>query len=257
MRTISFSTSLSIRGRPGLRPSFEPSNLRATSLRLPSQDGGGQRGSRYLAEGLAAQAMANLAELRPLGIREPQAPLQMGLQDSVFSSQILIPQQHLLVDRSRDKGQDACPLHKCPPFAGRSAMGVIDRPKKRSGRHAARIRRDGITACLSCSINYGSSTARPDMPGAPHPALSRCRPLVPPGLDHRVEDFALGIHRAPEVDQATIDLEMPDGVGALTSVYAGPLRSLARNGSPSGARCHRTPRSHARAANPRRHGSSR
>src|SRR5208282_1201895 len=45
-----------------------------------------------------------------------------------------------------------------------------------------------------------------------------CRPLVPPGLDQHVEDFALGIHSAPEVDQATIDpeidlIEMPDGVG--------------------------------------------
>ncbi len=44
------------------------------------------------------------------------------------------------------------------------------------------------------------------------------RPLVPPGLDQNVEDFALCIHGAPEVDQATIDLEidlikMPDGVG--------------------------------------------
>jgi hypothetical protein len=44
------------------------------------------------------------------------------------------------------------------------------------------------------------------------------RPLVASGLDQHVEDFALGIHGAPEVDQATIDLEidlieMPDGVG--------------------------------------------
>jgi len=44
------------------------------------------------------------------------------------------------------------------------------------------------------------------------------RPFVPPGLDQHVEDFALGIHGAPEVDQATIDfemnlIEMPDGVG--------------------------------------------
>src|SRR5208283_5556173 len=44
------------------------------------------------------------------------------------------------------------------------------------------------------------------------------RPLVASGLDQHVEDFALGIHGAPEVDQATSDLEMdfiemPDGVG--------------------------------------------
>ena len=44
------------------------------------------------------------------------------------------------------------------------------------------------------------------------------RPLVPPGLDQHIKNFTLGIHGAPEVDQATIDLEidlieMPDGVG--------------------------------------------
>ena len=44
------------------------------------------------------------------------------------------------------------------------------------------------------------------------------RPLVPPGLDQHIEHFALGIYGAPEVDQASIDLEidlieMPDGVG--------------------------------------------
>ena len=43
-------------------------------------------------------------------------------------------------------------------------------------------------------------------------------PLVVSGLDQNVEHFALGIHGAPEVDQATIDLEinlikMLDGVG--------------------------------------------
>jgi hypothetical protein len=44
------------------------------------------------------------------------------------------------------------------------------------------------------------------------------RPLVPPGLDQHIKNFALGIHGAPEVDQATIDLEidlieMPGSVG--------------------------------------------
>ena len=47
--------------------------------------------------------------------------------------------------------------------------------------------------------------------------FERC-PLVPPGLDQHIKNFALGIHGAPKVDQATIDLEidlveMPDGVG--------------------------------------------
>src|ERR1035437_4365771 len=32
-----------------------------------------------------------------------------------------------------------------PPFVRRSAKGSIDRPKKCSGRHEARLRREGIT----------------------------------------------------------------------------------------------------------------
>ena len=38
----------------------------------------------------------------------------------------------------------------CPPIR----EGALDRPKKPSGRHAARLRRDGITARLSCSFNF-------------------------------------------------------------------------------------------------------
>src|SRR6266481_871166 len=82
---------------------------------IPSQDGLRQGGSRHLAEGLAADPIPNLAELRSLSVREAQAPLHLGLQDPVFSGQILIPQQQLLVHGPRDVGQDTCPLHKCPP----------------------------------------------------------------------------------------------------------------------------------------------
>src|SRR5258708_3330597 len=63
--------------------SYEPS--------VPCQDGVGPGGSRHLAEGRSAQSVSNLAELRTFDIRELQAPFQLGLQDSVFSNQILIP----------------------------------------------------------------------------------------------------------------------------------------------------------------------
>src|ERR1700732_4391304 len=48
------------------------------------------------------------------------------------------------------------------------------------------------------------------------------RPLVPPGLDQHIKNFALGIHGAPEVDRATIDfqidlIEMPGSVGLSPS----------------------------------------
>jgi hypothetical protein len=44
------------------------------------------------------------------------------------------------------------------------------------------------------------------------------RALVPPSLDQNIQKLALGIDSAPNVDQATIDLELdlieiPDGVG--------------------------------------------
>ena len=44
------------------------------------------------------------------------------------------------------------------------------------------------------------------------------RPLVASGLDQHIEDLALGVDGSPQIDQATIDLEidfieMPDGVG--------------------------------------------
>src|ERR1700726_4625357 len=56
------------------------------------------------------------------------------------------------------------------------------------------------------------------------------RPLVPPGLDQHIKNFALGIHGAPEVDQATIDLEidfveMPDGM-RLRPAFAQICRDL-------------------------------
>src|SRR5450756_2125233 len=38
----------------------------------------------------------------------------------------------------------------CPPIR----EGALNRPKKPSGRHAAKLRRDGITARLSCSFNF-------------------------------------------------------------------------------------------------------
>ena len=65
------------------------------------------------------------------------------------------------------------------------------------------------------------------------------RPLVPPGLDQHIKNFTLGIHGAPEVDQATIDLE----IDFIQMVWGFDLR-LRRSAAIIGA-------------NPRRRGSSR
>src|ERR1035437_6584112 len=154
MRTINSSTSPSIRGRPRVRRARDPSNLRATSLRYHAKMVSGRAACRHLAECLAAQSTANLAKLRSLCVRELQPPLQLAPQNPVFSSQIFVPQQQLLVHRPGDVGQDACPLHASPPICPPIREGALNRPKKPSGRHAARLRRDGITTRLSCSFNF-------------------------------------------------------------------------------------------------------
>src|ERR1700716_4138168 len=101
MRTISFSTSPSSGGRPGNPTYFRAIELARDQPSVPCQDRIRQGRIRHLAKHLAAQSTADLAELRSLGVREPQPALQLGLQNSVFSSQILIPQEQLLVHRSR------------------------------------------------------------------------------------------------------------------------------------------------------------
>src|ERR1035437_2013094 len=101
------------------RPAWA-SMLRAIELArdepsVPCQDGVRQGGSRHLAECLATQSTANLAELRSLCVRKLQSTLQSAPQNLVFSSQILVPQQQLMVHRPSDVGQDTCPLHESPP----------------------------------------------------------------------------------------------------------------------------------------------
>ena len=69
------------------------------------------RHSCDLGEGIAAQAMTNLAERGSLGVRELEPSFQLGLQDAVFGGQIFVPRQQLLIHRSSDAGQDARPIH--------------------------------------------------------------------------------------------------------------------------------------------------
>src|SRR5450830_20990 len=113
------------RGSPFLRAI----ELAGDEPSVPCQDGVRQGGSRHLAECLATQSTANLAKLRSLCVRELQPPLQLAPQDPVFSSQILVPQQQLLVHRHRNVGQDTCPLHKSPLCARRSARAPLIAPK--------------------------------------------------------------------------------------------------------------------------------
>ena len=59
-------------------------------LAVPCQDGIRAGYIRHLAENFAAQPMSNLTERDSLGVREPQPPFQLGLQDAVFGRQIFI-----------------------------------------------------------------------------------------------------------------------------------------------------------------------
>src|ERR1039457_6689868 len=113
------------RGSPFLRAI----ELAGDEPSVPCQDGVRQGGSRHLAECLATQSMANLAELRSLRVRKLQPPLRLGLQDPVFSSQILVPQRHLLASRPRNVGQNTAPLQKPPLCPRRSARAPLIAPK--------------------------------------------------------------------------------------------------------------------------------
>jgi hypothetical protein len=69
-----------------------------------------------LAEKLSTQSTTDLAERGSLDVRERQPSLQLvGLQDPVFSSQIFIPQQQLLVHRPPSKRATSMSLPSpCP-----------------------------------------------------------------------------------------------------------------------------------------------
>ena len=102
--------------------------LAGDKLAIPGQDGVRPRYSCDLGEGLAAQAMTDLAEHGSLGVRELQSPSQLGLQDADFGDQIFVPRQQLLVHRPRDVGQDARPIHD-GPLAPTVRDGIVDRPR--------------------------------------------------------------------------------------------------------------------------------
>jgi len=56
--------------------------------------------------------------------------LQLGLQDPIFGSQVLIAQKQFPAHGPGDVRQEACPLHKFAPSAQRSAIGTPSIPTK-------------------------------------------------------------------------------------------------------------------------------
>ena len=63
--------------------------------------------------------MTDLTERGSIGIRQLQPLLRLGLQDAIFGGQIFDPREQLLVNRPRDEGQNACPIHLPPPADSR------------------------------------------------------------------------------------------------------------------------------------------
>jgi hypothetical protein len=109
---------------PGLRRAVEPSNLRATSS-VPGQDGVRPGYIRHLGENLAARSMTDLAKRGSPGVRELEPPLQLGIQDAIFSRQIFLPRQQLQVHYPRDVGEDARSIH-----SSSISRFAIDGPQK-------------------------------------------------------------------------------------------------------------------------------
>ena len=63
-----------------------------------------------------AKTMRDFSECNPLRVSEPQRGLELGFEEPVFGSKILIPQEQFLVYCPGDVGQYARPIHKPPTF---------------------------------------------------------------------------------------------------------------------------------------------
>jgi hypothetical protein len=59
--------------------------------------------------------MRDFSECHPLRVREPQPDLDLSFENPVFGNKILITQKELLVHSPGNVGQNARPIHKCPP----------------------------------------------------------------------------------------------------------------------------------------------
>src|ERR1700732_5018369 len=148
MRTISCSTSRLIRGLPGLRRPFEPSNLRATSLRYQAKMVSG-----------CAKLAASLRILRPS--RWPISPSVARSASERFSR----PFNRALEFDFRRQDIRSAPAAPGPPSPLRTAASApnpfvlhasrfaIDCPKNHSQRHPAKLRREWTTHRLFPRFN--------------------------------------------------------------------------------------------------------
>jgi hypothetical protein len=65
-----------------------------------------------LLPGPSGQTPADFGQVDTLRIREPQSPLDLPPEDSVFRRQILVAQEKFLIDRAADVGEQSLPVHQ-------------------------------------------------------------------------------------------------------------------------------------------------
>src|SRR6202140_2687082 len=126
MRTTRLSMSARTRGRPGRRRDLAPSNLWA------GQNGFGLSHHRHFPESLSPESVGNLGQGGLFTVGQQQTALDLHFENAVLGSQILVPQQELLIDRSCDVGEHACPNHlvASPPIAKDRSSSFRGRTKK-------------------------------------------------------------------------------------------------------------------------------
>ena len=79
-----------------------------------TQDSIGLCGIGYIPKGFTAKAMGDFSKCNPFPVSESQRHLELGFEDPVFGSKILITQKEFLVHCPSGIGQYACLIHNYP-----------------------------------------------------------------------------------------------------------------------------------------------
>jgi hypothetical protein len=75
----------------------------------------GEKGIRLghagdLLEGFTAESFGDLRQGGSLGIRQAESGGQVCSENAILGRQVFISQQQFLIDKTCDKGQNACPM---------------------------------------------------------------------------------------------------------------------------------------------------
>ena len=75
----------------------------------------GEKGIRLghagdLLEGFTAESFGDLGQGRSRGIRQAESGGQVCSENAILGGQVFVPQPQFLIDKTCDKGQNACPM---------------------------------------------------------------------------------------------------------------------------------------------------